>query len=122
MFQGMVLNFISLNNDLKDIILFNGLKDCETVDELYDSFKRLSNSLKKVQNILRDDLTMIFEFEVLTNRIDGKVDTKKEMENRINPKLVELPSNVVYMRARRIFENGKRQKNIQKRNINFRGE
>jgi len=82
--------------------------------------KKLSNRLKKLQNILRDDFTLIFEFEVLTNRIWKKVESKKEMINRTETRCVELANSVVYKKALRLFEYAKVEKGIKQKVINFK--
>jgi len=120
MVQGMLLNFITLNPSNKRIILSAGLDEVDNIFDGYDMFKRLSNKMKKLQNIVRDDLTKVFEFEVLLNRITKDIDIEGEKKNRTESKLVEYEDSRVYGACTRMFEYAKKEKNIPLHNVDFK--
>lgn len=59
---------------------------------------------KQLQTVFRDDLSVIYETNVLINRVYDTVDWKEEKEKREKPVVVNISSSRVYSHSKSIFE------------------
>lgn len=83
---------------VKIILESNNLKD------LVEKLKYEGRVAKQLQHFLRDDLNVIFELNVLVNRILDPVDWGKEANNRVDPKTYDVDPSAVYDISTRIFK------------------
>jgi hypothetical protein len=97
------LMFILLGTNLcRDMITFV-MSCCDTVNGAISLMKKESQAAKQLQRYKRDDLSVIFELQVLWNRMDSGVDWEKEIRNRLDIKTVPIDPNIVRKISRYIF-------------------
>lgn len=76
----------------------------DTLDQLTTILKELSQTAKQTQHIYRDDLSYIFELNVLINRVQGDVDWDKELRNRTDEMQLAQPDiRQIYKDAYQLF-------------------
>lgn len=80
---------------------------CDDNEEYKAKLKLESQAAKQMQSLFRDDLSTIFELQVLHNRAFDMVDWDKEIKNREVPNTVPISSDQVYTIAKRIFSDAK---------------
>nr|QIP68067.1 RNA-dependent RNA polymerase [Erysiphales associated totivirus 13] len=82
-------------------------------EDVYDKLCKLeSQAAKQLQTLFRDDLSAVFEIQVLRNRIYKDVDWKTEKNNRVKTNGVNVSSTDVYRRAMHIFGDAKAEGNF----------
>lgn len=92
-----------LTSDLgRDMILYFTMNS-NSVDEAISVMKLESQSAKQLQRYVRDDLSVIFEMQVLWNRMDTGVDWEKELHNRTVTNTVDVLPNEVMNIAMKLF-------------------
>nr|QIP68035.1 RNA-dependent RNA polymerase [Erysiphales associated mitovirus 1] len=105
-------NEVSLNTHIVYILvapifavrlLVRFLATVNTPDEYNFLLKQESQAAKQLQHLFRNDLSVVFELNVLRNRIYDNVDWRTEKLNRTNPDTVNISSTDVYKLARQIF-------------------
>lgn len=85
------------------------LRKCSSLSEYNAELKFESQAAKQLQTLFRDDLSTVFELNVLFNRVLDDVDWRKERDNRVHPNTVQLPRGRVFDLACKIFQDGKRE-------------
>nr|WGM49123.1 RNA-dependent RNA polymerase [Umbelopsis ramanniana virus 7] len=103
MMAGVMLWLAMLPKSLFDKFVTTDVLDAPTMVDFAKRAKKLSVTAKSYQNIVEDDLRMIFEVDVLVNRDVGKVDWQGEKGNRVHPDTVNIAKKTVYEEARRLF-------------------
>lgn len=83
------------------------LKTASNVTELNAHMKLESQAAKQLQRAKRNDLSQVFEMQVLWNRAFADVDWDKEIGNRVNAKAVNIQPTKVYELSRGIFMEAK---------------
>lgn len=58
---------------------------------------------KQLQHVFRSDLAAVYELQVLKNRVYDVVNWHKEIDNRMRPKTVPVPTDLVFREAVKIF-------------------
>lgn len=113
---GMILWLSQCPKSLRKLIQDTKLFSTTSYSDFSDLAKIISIKAKTLQNLQHIDLRPIFELDTLINRITGTVDWSSEMQNRINPKLANIPTDKVYNMARSIFmrstHHGERARNL----------
>lgn len=66
-----------------------------------------SGAAKQQQTLFRNDLSAVFELNVLFNRGYAELDWHKEKANRVSPNTVQIPRSTVYQLASKIFQHAK---------------
>jgi hypothetical protein len=112
MMGGVMLWLRSLPSKLFDIVDKSGVLEVNSVLEFVKLGKKLSVRAKSYQNIVEEDLRMLFEVEVLANRAVGAVDWVGEKFNRTKPALAVMKDTWVYEQAKYLF--GKRDETMRK--------
>ncbi|QGA70771.1 RNA-dependent RNA polymerase [Trichoderma koningiopsis totivirus 1] len=96
MMAGTMLWLASLNDALYARIIETALLDQPTMVAFAKFAKIISVRAKSYQNIVADDLRMVFEIDVLVNRDVGEVDWEGEKNNRTKPNLAMINPKRVY--------------------------
>lgn len=65
-----------------------------------------SGAAKQSQTVYRNDLAVIYELQVLYNRVSADVDWETEKEHRVNTNAVPIPKEVVFSYALKLFRSG----------------
>lgn len=76
----------------------------EDVELFIRAIKYEGLAAKQVQRQVSDEMNMIFELNVLVNRLDNEVDWVKEKDNRTNIKCAVFEPNQIYDRAKFAFK------------------
>jgi hypothetical protein len=100
---GMLIWLRNLNEKELEIVKYSGILDVNSAEEYVKRAKTLSVRAKSYQNIVEEDLRMLFEPEVLANRAVGQVDWEGEKLNRSRPNLASITPEEVYEEAVNIF-------------------
>ena len=66
-----------------------------------------SQAAKQLQTIFRDDLSSVFELQVLRNRVYDDVNWDDEIDHRINVNAMPIDSTDVYLLAKKIFRDAR---------------
>lgn len=82
------------------------LRVTSNYQEYMDMLKNESGAAKQSQTVFRNDLAVLYELQVLFNRVSAEVDWEKEKQNRVESKTVPIPAEVVYQNATWIFKSG----------------
>lgn len=96
MMAGTMLWLVSLNDALYERIIKTALLDQPDMVSFAKFAKVISVRAKSYQNIVADDLRMIFEIDVLVNRDVGEVDWVGEKRNRTVPNLANISTKRIY--------------------------
>nr|WGM49137.1 RNA-dependent RNA polymerase [Umbelopsis dimorpha virus 2] len=103
MMGGVMLWLAMLPKLLFKKFIQTDILDAETMIEFAKRAKPLSVMAKSYQNIVEEDLRMLFEVDVLVNRDVGAVDWEGEKKNRVDPNLVKIKPETVYKQAVKMF-------------------
>jgi hypothetical protein len=96
MMAGVMLWLASLEDELFIYIVTSDLLDAKDTAQFIRSAKKLSVQAKSLQNLVHSDLRKVFEVDVLVNRSFGEVDWQGEKNNRLKPKLANIPLADIY--------------------------
>lgn len=86
--------------------LLDIMRKSENIKTYFGLLKAESGAAKQSQTVFRDDLAVIYELQVLYNRVYDTVDWQTEIEHRTKSKTVPIPKECVYEYAKQIFRNG----------------
>ncbi|APG76058.1 hypothetical protein 2 [Wuhan insect virus 27] len=100
---GVMIWLVSLNPELYELVAASDLLDSMTVKEFAKKAKRLSVQAKSLQNVVTQDLRVLFEADVLVNRVTGEVDWAGEKEHRTKCNLAQISPQRVKEVATRLF-------------------
>lgn len=101
--------YVILAGKLGRNMIFYYINNSDTEDEILLLMKLESQAAKQLQRYKRDDLSTIFEMQVLWNRLDKQVDWEKEVKNRTLPNSVDISPDVVKRIACSIFRDAEQQ-------------
>lgn len=82
------------------------MRNSHNVKEYFKILKDESGAAKQSQTVFRNDLAVIYELQVLFNRVSADVDWDTEKDHRVNTRAVPIPKEVVYEYATKIFRSG----------------
>ncbi|QNJ34609.1 RNA-dependent RNA polymerase [Malassezia sympodialis mycovirus] len=82
------------------------MRNTNNTNEYFNLLKLESGAAKQSQTVFRNDLAVIYEMQVLFNRVHADVDWKTEKQHRTESKTVPIPCEVVYSLATSIFKSG----------------
>lgn len=88
--------------------LMNIMVESRSPDEFMSNLKFEGGAAKQLQNVFRCDLAVVFELQVLRNRVYDQVNWGRERVNRTLPSTVPLDSKTVFKHACTIFSSAKR--------------
>nr|UYL95680.1 MAG: polyprotein [Dali Totiv tick virus 1] len=82
------------------------MRNSKNKKEYMKILKDESGAAKQSQTVFRNDLAVIYELQVLFNRVSADVDWETEKDHRVNTRAVPIPKEKVYELATRIFKSG----------------
>lgn len=82
------------------------MRETNSYKEYANLLKWESGAAKQSQTVFRDDLAVVYELQVLFNRVDSDVDWDTELDHRVNTHTVPIPQERVYEYAAWIFRSG----------------
>jgi hypothetical protein len=98
------LLFIALTNNVGLRVIHEIIDLSETPEEFRDTLKEEGLVAKQMQHWFRNDLSHVFELNVLFNRIDKEVDWDEEKRSRVTEvETVNISEDYVYQQALSIF-------------------
>lgn len=98
-----IIMYLCVSSNLCRRMVLWLLQSASNITDLNVHMKLESQAAKQLQRAKRDDLSQIFEMQVLWNRAFAEVDWEKEINNRVNAKVVDILSSKVYEMSRGIF-------------------
>lgn len=98
-----IILYICVSGDLCRRMMLWLLASASNATDLNVHMKLESQAAKQLQRAQRDDLSEIFEMQVLWNRAFADVDWEKEVSNRVDVKVVDILPSQVYNLSRNIF-------------------
>lgn len=81
---------------------------CNNITELHDRLKAVSGQIKSLNASGYEDLTELFEMNVLVNRGVGSVNWCNEKRNRVQPNVANVDPTKVYEEVRKMFVNARK--------------
>jgi len=108
-----MLYSITANEELALRVINIINQDCKSVEDFAKVWKEASIRAKQLQHVVSEDLTQLFELDVLLNRGIGKLDWEQEIRNRIELKTVEVEKGKIYESVVKQLLQAKREKRIE---------
>lgn len=102
-FAGVLLWLMNLDDAQLSFVKKLDLWSGYSIQEWQSKAKQITLIAKRHNNLMGFDFKFLFEVEVLVNRIDTPIDYAAEKENRVNPRLVDLPYELVYEISHAMF-------------------
>lgn len=101
---GMLLWLATLPRRLSERLLATDIFDAPSLSVYHQRAKALSTTFKHMANLVDEELWQLFEFEVLVNRQYNDVDWAQEKENRVRPKLAQVPTDYIFRECLSTFK------------------
>lgn len=81
-FNATIQTYLGVTEQWAKAIVEDMIQESQDYNNLIDTFKKEGQRAKQAQSIIRNDLNLIFELNVLVNRVNKEVDWEQEIINR----------------------------------------